>query len=205
MALVADEAPSDSLHTDGCISIPIVPDWAPLAFSESIYAKWGDIIVAELEKCKHLWPAESSGTRPGERAAAHVNAALAALGADGVWVTTTHPSVDEHGAKAPRWYASVVEAAWRKGTGCVDANGELPHPPQWLSRLLWPDKGEELRPWLTELGWTMCPPQSAPQAIHADIGKAPAHTLPCRNPLSRLCIPVRFPCIPVRFAPLYSG
>lgn len=64
----------------------------------------------------------------------------------------------------PRWYASIIEAAWTPGTGCTEEDGRLPPVPGNLSALLWPFDCDEAAPWLSELGWTICPPHSAPQA-----------------------------------------
>ena len=152
-----------ALHIDGCTGLPTVPDWAPLTFAEAQYRAWHQRIVSELEACRELWSEEDPNTRPGERAAAHVSALLAAEGA-GVWISTTHPSEDDDHQLTPRWYASVIEAAARRFEA-----GLVPPPPAALAALLWPNQGDADAPWVTELGWTICPPHSAPQAVHADI------------------------------------
>ena len=71
----------------------------------------------------------------------------------------------------PRWYASCIDAARRKtkDPGCIDDSGRLPRPPSELERLLWPDPTDAEAPWITELGWTIVPPGSDPQDMHADI------------------------------------
>jgi len=161
-----------ALHTEGCTGLAAVPEWPPLDFAEVQYRTWHAKIVEHLEACRHLWEGTPSDpdVRPGERAAEHVSALLASERA-GIWVSATHPSHDEASGESsgPRWYASLIEAASTPSSGCVDEQGRLPPVPPQLAELLWPSDGDEAAPWLSELGWTICPPHSKPQAVHADI------------------------------------
>ena len=50
--------------------------------------------------------------------------------------------------------------------------GRAPRPPPALERTLWPDAAEAAAPHVTELGWTLVPPNSPPQEVHADISGA---------------------------------
>jgi len=105
-------------------------------------------------------------------------------------------------ATGPRFYASIIEAALRpvptgltrglpaptevlsgdgaaplvahSGGGGIAGGGALPPPPPQLRALLWAgSEADAAAPRLTELGWTVVPPHSDPQALHADITSAP--------------------------------
>ena len=45
----------------------------------------------------------------------------------------------------------------------------MERPPENLARLLWPNEWEGASPHITEMGWTVVPPNSSPQQVHADI------------------------------------
>ena len=106
-------------------------------------------------------------------------------------------------ATGPRFYASIIEAALQPvptgltaglpvptevldgdgvaplversgGGGGITEGGALPPPPRQLRALLWVEsEADAAAPRLTELGWTLVPPHSDPQALHADITSAP--------------------------------
>ena len=106
-------------------------------------------------------------------------------------------------ATGPRFYASIIEAALQPvptgltaglpvptevldgdgvaplversgGGGGITEGGALPPPPRQLRALLWVEsEADAAAPRLTELGWTLVPPHSDPQALHADIASAP--------------------------------
>ena len=81
-------------------------------------------------------------------------------------VTATHPSVDESSWElaGPRWYASVIDVARARSAA---APRGAPQPSKALARACW--RGAEEFAAVTELGWTVVPPSSQPQQLHADI------------------------------------
>ena len=158
-------------ESTGFTGLKAVPDWKPLAFAEEQHHLWSEAIINLLAAHEAGWRSADQG-RPGDEAAAHANDALRSLGAK-VWVSTTHPSTpdtwESNDDGGPRWYVSVIEAAWQQGGGCCDNEGKLPHLPPRLVDILWPESTDGESPWVTELGWTVVPPHSAPQVWHADI------------------------------------
>ena len=169
MSFSESERHARELHEAGFTGLKSVPDWPPLAFAEAQHGQWSATVIRLLSEAN--WCVSTDG-RPGDAAAEYANNALRGLGAN-IWVSTTHPSApdmweaDEYGG--PRWYVSIIEAAWQQRSGCCDEEGRLPPLPPTLVDVLWPNETDGGKPWLTELGWTVVPPHSSPQQWHADI------------------------------------
>jgi hypothetical protein len=165
-----------SLQRRGWSPLPtaLLADWACFRYAEQLQAQWHDVIVEKLQSRTAQW---GSGWRPGGDVAAEVSAELQAQGA-GIMVSATHPATDGC-ASSPRWYASIIEAAWSGlcdagatvPTACGTLRPSAPRPSRELADVMWGGDGaaEGARAWITELGWTIVPPGSAPQELHADI------------------------------------
>ena len=163
------------LHQRGWCALPAPPrGWAPIDFCERMHAEWGGRVVELLEAGRKCW--HDGPGRPGTIAA---NAASAALKPQGIRVSAVHPSVaqwEPWEVSGPRFYVSIVEAARDPRSGCCDGGEDgsrAPRLPLSTEALLWPEPHDRVAPWLTELGWTLVPPHSDPQCIHADIVSSP--------------------------------
>ena len=65
---------------------------------------------------------------------------------------------------------AMREAAETGRSCCIGtADGRAVRPPPELCALMWPAADDGAEPWITELGWTLVPAGSEPQAMHADI------------------------------------
>jgi len=156
---------SSSLHTGGWVELGKLPDWAVFDLVEMYYAKYFDEVLELLESERPRWfeDVEERGIRPGNKIAKEISKLYESKG---IWISAVHPSVkddreDSYPTSGPRFYVSVMPAAmWR---------GPAPPPPKDAVRILWPDMQDRRNPWITEVGWTMVPPSSDAQAMHADI------------------------------------
>ena len=168
------DADATRLHADGCLPLSERPDWALCDFAEHMKAEWHDFIVDWLEKRRAEWFGGDGGMHGADRPGARVAELLSReLRAHGIFISATHASIDDDtwAQSGPRFYASIIRAARAPG-GCCDASGRAPRPPPALERTLWPDAAEAAAPHVTELGWTLVPPNSPPQEVHADISGA---------------------------------
>lgn len=160
------------LHRDGLVlctkpsaeSDYRLEGWGPYALLVALEAEWSARLVEVLEGDRSRWweGVDEEGCRPGAYTAER---ATAALGPEaGVVVTATHPSVDDETGDwaGPRFYASVVDAA-------LTVASVAAAPPQKLADMLWHEGDGDGDRRVTELGWTLVPPESPPQEWHADI------------------------------------
>eukprot|EP00929_Paragymnodinium_shiwhaense_P005737 TRINITY_DN10803_c0_g1_i1.p1 TRINITY_DN10803_c0_g1~~TRINITY_DN10803_c0_g1_i1.p1 ORF type:complete len:816 (-),score=122.60 TRINITY_DN10803_c0_g1_i1:50-2497(-) len=162
------------LHWDGWVALPKGrPAWDVCDFAERHYKRYHQRIVDMLAAWKKdWWLADKDGDAPGANRVGGLVARWATqeLEGTGVFVYAAHPSQaddeeDEDNLSGPRWYVTIMEAAMQK----FGPRGVAPPPPAELQDLMWPRKEDRRRPWLTELGWTICPAGSDPQIMHADI------------------------------------
>ena len=139
---------------------------------EEKHAAWADAVVEELAALRELWPAAYEGARPGERAAAAATQRLRQRGVD-VDVYTPQPSQADAPPfleTGPRFYVSLTAAA-RTHFGA----GGVPAMPAALRSALWPADAAE-RDGVHRargIGWTLAPPHSDPQTLHADLWATP--------------------------------
>ena len=177
------DAAATLLHNRGSTALHEVPtDWCVVEFCNAQHAEWCDRIVGLLEEVRDRWGESDASGRVGTVAAELVSRRLLAEHGCGIWITATHPSVDAATweVSGPRFYASIIDSARGRSraragappavrNGICDRRGKAPRPPRSLARLLWPMRSDGEAPWITELGWTIVPPHSPPQDVHADI------------------------------------
>ena len=132
--------------------------------SAALAAEGAGIVVSAAHPCKSRWePWEVTGPR---FYASIIEAALRPMPAV---LTTGRPACT--GALGGHGSAPLVEHSCGSG---IAEGGALPPPPQQLRALLWAaSEADAAAPRLTELGWTLVPPHSDPQALHADIASSP--------------------------------
>ena len=132
--------------------------------SAALAAEGAGIVVSAAHPCKSRWePWEVTGPR---FYASIIEAALRPMPAG---LTAGRPACT--GALGGHGAAPLVE---HSGGGGIAEGGALPPPPPQLRALLWvASEADAAAPRLTELGWTMVPPHSDPQALHADIASSP--------------------------------
>ena len=116
-----------------------------------------------------------ASTRPGERAAAAVTAALHERGL-AISVYAGPPSQSQsppYGYSGPRFYISVTQLA-------IEVYGaQAPPMPPLLRCALWPHAPEaEGAARVRGLGWALAPPGAPPQTLHADIWATSARPMP---------------------------
>ena len=138
--------------------------WSVMAFTEMMHAKWNRTICEQLEALRPRWfeGVDEAKFRPGAWVADELSNLLAP---HGIYISATHPSIEDESpweASGPRFYASLIEA-YRERVSFV------PAPPPRLASLVWSVPGDMAAPWVTEIGWTIVPPHSDPQELHADI------------------------------------
>ena len=132
--------------------------------SAALAAEGAGIVVSAAHPCKSRWePWEVTGPR---FYASIIEAALRPMPAG---LTAGRPACT--GALGGHGAAPLVE---HSGGGGIAEGGALPPPPPQLRALLWAaSEADAAAPRLTELGWTLVPPHSDPQALHADIASSP--------------------------------
>lgn len=150
-----------------------MPEWELARFVERMFRRHNARLLQLLTEHHANWnEADDEDSGPGYFRPGGVVARLASKSMDGtgIFVYAAHPSQaddeDEEGNySGPRWYVSCMEAAMKH----YKPLGVAPLPPNSLRDILWPDKEDQCRPWLTEAGWTIVPDGSDPQVLHADI------------------------------------
>jgi len=160
-----------SLHNDGWAAFPNgrLPQWTVFDKVEDYFNRHEARITELLQRYHHM-ALEGAPEKPihgGDRAGARVAAEVSQIvAADGLMVTATHPAVDDDdwSVSGPRYYVSLMPAVVEQLAGTP-----MERPPECLSQLLWPDVNEAATPHVTEMGWTVVPPNSPPQQVHADI------------------------------------
>jgi hypothetical protein len=164
---------AELLQRAGCVELPAPPrSWRPVEFCEEMHRAWRDRCIELLSEHRAQWLED--GRRLGTLAAERASAALKAEGA-GLHIYAAHPSRavwEPWEDSGPRFYVSIIRAALQVESGCCSAaacHEAAPPPPRELEELLWPHAEDRAGPRITELGWTLVPPHSDPQRIHADI------------------------------------
>mmetsp|Transcript_89187 Transcript_89187/g.158059 ORF Transcript_89187/g.158059 Transcript_89187/m.158059 type:complete len:698 (-) Transcript_89187:66-2159(-) len=157
--MVFGEEERRQLHEDGCLEIRSgLPEWEVFCLVNRFHAMYNDRVIAMLEKTRSSWTKDGDA-RPGTSAAWEVSQELKE---EGLYVSAVHPSADDEDEyTGPRFYVSLVEHSMK--------NGPAPRPPKEMLELLWPEENDRLQPRITELGWTVIPPGSDMQTLHADI------------------------------------
>lgn len=159
------KAKAHSLHANGWLEIGKLPEWSVFDMIEEYYAKYHDRILKLLERERSRWfeDVEECDIRPGVVVARELSRRFESKG---IYISAVHPSVSDdkslnYPVTGPRFYVSVMQAAMRRGPA--------PPPPEDIVSLLWPNEEDRRKPWVTEVGWVMTPPNSDAQAMHADI------------------------------------
>lgn len=167
------DSQTTQLHADGWLELGKLPDWDVFVMVEAYFAKYHDRIRKLIERERPRWfeNVEERRFRPGAVVAAELSKRLMPKG---IHISAVHPSVSDEssiripsdhgnyiGVSGPRFYVSIMAAAMRRGPA--------PRPPKDAAAILWPNRKDRERPWITEVGWTMVPPSSDAQAMHADI------------------------------------
>eukprot|EP01062_Namystynia_karyoxenos_P050013 TRINITY_DN3863_c0_g1_i1.p1 TRINITY_DN3863_c0_g1~~TRINITY_DN3863_c0_g1_i1.p1 ORF type:complete len:421 (+),score=71.87 TRINITY_DN3863_c0_g1_i1:96-1358(+) len=140
--------------------------WEVFKFCEEMHSKWNTTIVDMLEERRKDWHKWAASGRIGAAAAEEVTELLTPHG------IAVYSPPDSQGPKrkggwtstGPRFYISITKAAR------IHWNERAPPPPPELHELLFGHDREdtgELR--ARGLGWTLAPPRSDPQGLHADI------------------------------------
>lgn len=164
---LAAEAMNERLHTTALVELRegLPWEWGLFDFVEEYFARFEARVVQELERLRPLWMPQNLyvGARPGAFAAAKVSERLAAFG---LAVYAPPPSVSEEPpylSTGPRFYVSVTQAAFAR-------HGQAPCMPRGLLDVLWPHQEDRTGTGRVRgLGWTLAPPGSDPQDLHADI------------------------------------
>ena len=164
---------AELLHKRGWVELPAVNrEWDAVRFVEAHHRKLCTHVEELLSEKRHLWyDADKDGdeyvARPGTTVARMVTAQLALeFPKLKVWVSVTHPSVEWSESQTwentgPRFYVSVLPTAMAIGVATA--------PPEQLRHVLWPGAAGAHNCWVTEMGWTLVPPRSSAQMLHADI------------------------------------
>jgi len=158
------------------LSVGLPEDWRSSSifdFMEAYHDRFHVLVCQELEALRDFWtPIKDSGQRHGAFAAAKVSERLKPYG---LAIYSPGPSQqerqvnNEYKMTGPRWYISITQAA-------LDHYGIAPALPAGLHDIICghpADQQEECR--ARGLGWTLAPPGSDPQALHADIWGSGAH------------------------------
>ena len=192
-ALLGMKQPSaaELLHKRGWVELPAVSrEWDAVRFVEAHHRKLSAHIQQLLSEHRHLWDAADKDggeyvARPGTTVARMVTAQLAKdFPKLKVWVSVTHPSVEWSAESVtwenagPRFYVSVLPTAMDIGVAAA--------PPEQLRDALWPGASGVHNCWLTEMGWTVVPPKSSAQMLHADIVLPMTPSMPDLPPRSTL-------------------
>jgi len=155
-----------------------LPKWELIDFVEECYDRFADIIIQELEGLRDVWaPCPGSRERYGAFAAAKATERLSEFGIAVYSPSDSQAQEFPYESTGPRWYISLTPLALR----LYGAKG-APSPPAELWELLCgheADVASDLR--ARGLGWTLVPPGSDPQALHADIYGEGAHREPGRT------------------------
>lgn len=174
MVAALDEKQIEQLQWDGFAQLDNgMPEWELCRFVERLHKRYYAQITKILEESRDDWNMGDdsnglpNGERPGSLVAQKINEAFKGAG---IFVYAAHPSQedeaeDTYDYSGPRWYVSVMEAVMKR----FEAKGVVPHPPEELRVVVWPRVEDRIQPWLTEIGWTIVPEDSASQVMHADI------------------------------------
>ena len=131
---------------------------------EELYDAHGARVVATVAEALARAAREEGGrpsdARPGARAAELATQQLIDFGVAIYAGPCSVRDLPPHAEEGPRFYVSVAAAARRRLAG-----GCVPRAPRRLARALrWRRAG-----FVRGLGWTLVPPRSEPQSLHADL------------------------------------
>lgn len=144
--------------------------WRLFDFVESCYDRFGPLVVQELELLRPVWaPCSYPGQRHGAFAAMKASERLAALGVAIYSPGESQTQKPPYRPTGPRWYVSITSAALREFGASLAAPSELYELLCGHSV----EHGRDLR--ARGLGWTLAPPGSDPQMLHADLWGTGAH------------------------------
>eukprot|EP00927_Polykrikos_kofoidii_P078721 TRINITY_DN75537_c0_g1_i1.p1 TRINITY_DN75537_c0_g1~~TRINITY_DN75537_c0_g1_i1.p1 ORF type:complete len:809 (+),score=99.11 TRINITY_DN75537_c0_g1_i1:34-2460(+) len=150
--------------------LPASWKWALFDFVEHFYDLFNELVIYELDSLRDVWtPSASSRERHGAFAAAKVSERLKPYGLAIYSPGESQTQEPPFHVTGPRWYVSITRAA-------IKHFGVAPPPPLDLHRALFShpaDVEDELR--ARGLGWTLAPPGSDPQALHADLWGVKQH------------------------------
>lgn len=151
--------------------LPKAWQWAVFEFVEACYDCFHQVVLDELQSLRAVWePHEDSGQRHGAFAAAKATERLSEHGVAVYSPGCSQSEAPPYDMSGPRWYVSVTGRALRRWPA------KAPAPPAGLFETLCSnpaDSGGDLR--ARGLGWTLAPPGSDPQALHADIWGSGKH------------------------------
>jgi len=141
-------------------------DWQVLKWIEVMYEKYGHMVQEALSNARASWPPRPDySERWGSVSATEVSVKLAKHGISVYSPPECLSNKSPYPRTGPRWYVSLTTAAKWKYGGDV-----LPPLPPALHELL--DGPGQRKMFLRGLGWTAAPPNSDPQALHADLWTA---------------------------------
>jgi len=144
--------------------------WTLFDFVERYHVAFHDLVIRELYALRGVWrPSKGSNQRHGAFAAWKVSERLRPFGISVYCPLSSERSVSPYDTCGPRWYVSLTKAALKH-------YGVVPAPPLDLYGLLCASQGDQegtLR--ARGLGWTLAPPGSGPQSLHADLWGGPEH------------------------------
>lgn len=140
-------------------------EWEMFKFVELYHDSFYEVIIRELENLRDVWePCEGSHQRYGAFAAAKVSELLKSHGIVLYAAGESQSQEPPYESSGPRWYVSLTPAA-------LEHFGRLmPPPPPDMHELICghpDDQADRMR--ARGLGWTLAPPGSDPQQLHADI------------------------------------
>jgi len=148
--------------------------WPLVDFVEDCYHRFGQLVIGELEALQSQWMDGSAcgSSRPGANVAEQVSKPGGKLAQLGIQVYASPPSelqVSPYEYSGPRFYVSLTKRA-------LDVLGEAPPLPRGFAALLWPHKDDfKGQHRARSLGWTLAPPNSGPQSLHAELWGEPGH------------------------------
>jgi len=144
--------------------------WPVFDFVEAYHARFCELVVQELDSLREVWaPCRGSQSRYGAFAAAKASERLKAYGLAVYSPGQSHMECPPFEVSGPRWYVSATAAA-------IEHFGVAPSPPPELHRLLFGHLADCAgEPRARGLGWTLAPPGSDPQCLHADIWGVQGH------------------------------
>jgi len=138
--------------------------WPVFEFVETCHDLFNDLVISELDSLRDVWvPCVDSVSRYGAFAAAKVSERLRPYGIAVYSPGESQGECSPYQSTGPRWYISVTAKA-------LECFGVAPPLPAALHHtILSPSAASAGEFRARGLGWTLAPPGSDPQGMHADI------------------------------------